>query len=202
MNEFEAQAIGLQIKTQRKRKHFTLDALAKEVELTPGYLSKVERGQNVPSLKNLQKICYALDITVNDLIKADQLPKDDTASFGDEQHSSPTDKNAVLFTKDQRFLIYNYNDVFKLESIFPSESKMKIDILTLSGNGDEYSSSKHRYDEVGIVISGKLEIRIENDVVYEVNPGEAILIHKNTEHTTRKLSEGISSSIWIKILDA
>lgn len=196
MSEVAGAILGEKIKNRRKEKDITLKQLAEDTELSVGYLSKIEHGQNNPTIFNLQKICYALNITINDLI-SEEYP---LAKVEEKPVECSDIKPKALFLgRENHSLIYNYNDVFKLESILSSSSEFKVDILTLGGSGEEYSSSKHRYDELGIITRGVLEIKIDSREKYALKESDAILISKNTEHTIRKLSAEDCTSIWIKI---
>lgn len=180
---------GGKLKTLRKEKQITLKELADLTELSTGYISKIERGLSFPSINNLQKICYVLKITVNDLI---------VEETGQRDFNGIADSGIRVYGKENRNLIYDYNDTFRLESILPGGISPKVDILTLSGDGQEFSSSKHRYDEIGILLSGSLEIRAGEDC-FVPEREEAIFIPKGTEHTIRKLSAEACTSIWIKV---
>ena len=54
--------LGETIRKLRKEKSLTLVSLASMTDLSPGYLSQVERGIAEPSLSSLERIAGALDI--------------------------------------------------------------------------------------------------------------------------------------------
>ena len=54
--------LGNYIRSLRKEKNLTLAALSAATNLSPGYLSQVERGIADPSLSSLRRIASALDI--------------------------------------------------------------------------------------------------------------------------------------------
>ena len=94
----------------------TLAELARKTDLSVGFISKVERGINSLSFNNLQKICYALDITTNELV-------------------TPTDglEEELIIRQDKRKLIYNYSGVIKYESIC-AYTNFALDVMTLDGS--------------------------------------------------------------------
>ncbi|MDE3839357.1 hypothetical protein C0966_08325 [Bacillus methanolicus] len=59
--------VGMQIRKIREEKDMTLEELGKKIDLTKGYLSKLERGEKPINLKNLKRIADALDVDVTDL---------------------------------------------------------------------------------------------------------------------------------------
>ena len=56
--------IGEKIKTKRKELGYSLKTLASLTELTPGFLSQIERDVSEPSITSLRKIADALEVAV------------------------------------------------------------------------------------------------------------------------------------------
>lgn len=50
------------VKTAREAAGLTQEELAKETELTQGYISQIERGERIPSIKTLRKISAVLGV--------------------------------------------------------------------------------------------------------------------------------------------
>jgi transcriptional regulator with XRE-family HTH domain len=59
--------IGKTIRKIREERKMTLEDLAKKLEKSTGYLSKLENGKKPINLENLHKIAAALDVDVVDL---------------------------------------------------------------------------------------------------------------------------------------
>lgn len=191
-----SKTLGITLKKLRLEHGLTLQDMAEKTDLSAGFLSKVERNLSNPSINNLQKICYALNITVNDLA-APVTPADDGDRGDASQHGN---KKTTIFRRAERSLIYNMNDMIKLESIAADCEDIKLDAMTLDGDDAGYMSSKHWYDEIGIISTGKIGIKVEGRDEYVMEKGDAILIPANTEHTVRKLSDEKSISFWIKVV--
>ena len=58
--------IGGRIREIRKQAGLTINQLAETVGIGRVYLSDIERGKNTPSLKTLEAICIALNISLSD----------------------------------------------------------------------------------------------------------------------------------------
>lgn len=56
--------IGCKIKEKRKEMKFSLKMLAEKTDLTPGFLSQIERNLAEPSITSLRKISKALNVAV------------------------------------------------------------------------------------------------------------------------------------------
>jgi len=58
---------GQRVRELRKRKGFSQEALAEKAGLHPTYIGQVERGTKNPSLKSIEKIAKALEVSLPDL---------------------------------------------------------------------------------------------------------------------------------------
>lgn len=62
-----AKRIGKRINTLRTKQDLTLEKLAYENDISKGYLSELEAGKKLPSLKMLEKIADALEVDIKEL---------------------------------------------------------------------------------------------------------------------------------------
>lgn len=63
---FTKEQLGAKIKQIRKNKKITQEKLAEMIDVDFGYISKLEVGQNYPSLQTLNKIAAALDVNISE----------------------------------------------------------------------------------------------------------------------------------------
>ena len=189
-----SELLGTTLRDLRRQHGLTLRDMADRTGLSTGFLSKIERGFSQPSINNLHKICYVLHIAIDDLA----APKE---SGGLSEEEEPEGGGSLLIKKEQRSLIYNLNHMVKLESIFSESARYKLDVLTLTGGKVDYAS-KHRYDEIGIVSQGEMEIQFGTGRTYRMDEGDVLLIPADTEHTVRNLSEDRCVSFWFKLMEA
>lgn len=190
---YVSEQLGETIRDLRRQHGLTLREMAEKTGLSTGFLSKIERGFSQPSINNLHKICYVLHVSIDDLA----APAEEG---GRPERAAASEAPMPLIKKEQRSLIYNVNNVVKLESIFSSSAQYKLDVLTLTGSRVEYAS-KHRYEEIGIVSQGKMEIEFETGHCYQMDVGDVLQIPADTEHTVRSLSEDVCVSFWFKLMD-
>lgn len=193
MNRQVSEQLGDTLRGLRLQHGLTLREMAEKTDLSTGFLSKIERGFSQPSINNLHKICYVLHIAIDDLAAPKQ-------SVGRSEQEETHPLNSQLIKKEQRSLIYSVNNIVKLESILSASSSYKLDVLTLSGGKVEYAS-KHRYEEIGIVSRGQMEIEFETGQVYRLDEGDVLQIPSDTEHTVRNLSEDTCISFWFKLME-
>jgi len=62
-------AIGRQVRVYRTQLGMTIANLARQSDLSPGMLSKIENGQTSPSLTTLQSLAGALNVPVTALFR-------------------------------------------------------------------------------------------------------------------------------------
>lgn len=90
---------GKRLHEQRMSKGWTLEKLASITELTPNYLSAVERGVKKPSLDTFIGLAEALDVSADYLIR-DSSENSSLSVVNDEIHArlsklTPSQRNAV-----------------------------------------------------------------------------------------------------------
>ena len=61
--------LGMRIRYLRNKKHWSQEDLALEAEVNKNYLSDLERGMRNPTIRVLEKIATALEISLEELFK-------------------------------------------------------------------------------------------------------------------------------------
>ncbi|BFL47746.1 XRE family transcriptional regulator [Lactonifactor longoviformis] len=181
--------LGKKLKSLRKEKMLTLQQLSERSGISTGYISKIERGAVNPSVKNIQKLCFVLDITANELMI------DETET---EKISSTNKEKSYILRKEERLPIYGIVNALDFESVFEDSPHFKVNVLTLVSGMREQSYNVHSYDEFGIVAKGKLGLEMD-DGNYELSEGDCIMIRANTKHTITNRSSEECISYWIEI---
>ena len=71
-------SIGARVVDHRRAEGLTLEELAEKVRVTPGTISRLERGVSLPSVKALEKIAETLNTELKDLFdfQMDRTAKD------------------------------------------------------------------------------------------------------------------------------
>lgn len=174
--------LGEKIKHFRKQKGFTIKQLSELTNLSNGFISNIERDLNSPSVSNLQQICKVLDINIVDLIQT----SDDTQSM-------------IVRKEDRQNFFETSDDRVKFELLSPKDKKLTAISIVLEPHSNYGNTSwGHNYEEIGIVIEGCLEIKIENEV-YFLNKGDSIYINKFTPHNYRNSGDTTCISHWFSI---
>ena len=65
--------LGARIKEERKSRGLTQELLAEKLQITPRYLSRLEVGQQSPSIETLVKLAKVLEVELHELFKFGHL---------------------------------------------------------------------------------------------------------------------------------
>lgn len=170
--------LGKKINDARNKEDLTIRELADITSLSIGFISNLERDQTSPTLSNLEIICKALKINLLDLIK----------------EVSEDDKIVVTRKKDREVVYSDENGIKhkKINGYHKSDA-----IVTIMKNKTEFSEAnwKHHKDEVGVVIEGELEIKVEDRII-RLGKGDSIYISKHASHSHRNPSNKESICHW------
>jgi len=174
--------IGVNIKRLREDKQLTLRSFAKNVDISPSFLSQVETGKALPSLDTLKSIANNLGTTVGNLIGEDQ-----------QVGTSPVVRSHERVKLNE---ISNGINLYLLATPDPNK-QMEPLLFKLSDKADSGSSMyKHFGQEFVMVIKGSLEITL-NDAVYVLHKGDSIYFNSSTPHSFKNLLEGETEAIWV-----
>lgn len=188
--ELNQKELGQRIAKIRKEHGLTLRQLSDKTGISAGFLSKIENGACDPSISNVQKICLALHVTVNELTAMKTEPELLSTIYKDRTY---------VLRKAERCLIYGFGDAFRLETLFVGNPAFKVNVMTLMGGPAEQTHCVQVYDNFCMVAKGRLAIAMENGSRYELEEGDSIMIRAEQQHAILNLSDDECVSYWIEI---
>ncbi|MGW7532120.1 helix-turn-helix domain-containing protein [Amycolatopsis sp. NPDC054798] len=157
------QRITRRLRELRLERGLTLDKVAAAADLTPGYLSRVESGQRVPSLGTLVVLARALDVSVADLVAS-------------EERGSPIVKREDAVTYGTRGA--------SLTHLSPPSSGLEATLVSLRNKSVPPRPSRHRGEEWLHVVSGQLELTLAGET-HLLTAGDSAQFPGSTDHTLR-----------------
>lgn len=183
--EIEEMAIGNKLKELRKVRNMTLTQLAEATNLSPAYISNIERNQTSPTVNNLFKISTALGVEIIDIMADTTKEKDD-----------------LVTTKEQRENLFKGNTGIIYESIIGKKYDLSGVCITINENCYEevFSTGHSQYGELGIQAEGSLVIKYGNQESI-LNVGDTIYIPKSMVHGYVKYGEGRCVTYWVHAKD-
>jgi len=174
--------IGVNIKRLREEKRISLRALAKNVNISPGFISQIETGKALPSLDTLKSIANCLSTTVGSLIGENQQPG----------------QSPVLRMDERKHLdrIGSGINIYLLTSPDPNK-QMEPLLFKLNANASSGETMyKHFGQEFVMILKGVMEITL-NDAVYVLRKGDSIYFNSNTPHSFKNVSKEETEAIWV-----
>lgn len=173
--------LGDKIKYFRKSKDITIKQLAEMTNLSSGFISNIERNLNSPSVSNLQQICKVLDLNIVDLIQNEES------------------KSHIVRKAERKNFFKAPDNTACFELVSNQEKHLNLICITLKPNS-QYESTDwgHTFDEIGLVLKGSLEIKVENDV-HIINEGDSIYINKYTPHNYKNGGNDECIVYWFSV---
>ena len=95
--------IGEQVKAVREQSKLTQEKLAERLDVSPQYISDLERGVVGISIATLKKLCCTLHISSDRILFAEK-PKNDITSVTDKLQSLPKKQFDILQDIIDKFL--------------------------------------------------------------------------------------------------
>ncbi|MBU5436637.1 cupin domain-containing protein [Tissierella sp. MSJ-40] len=172
--------VGAKIKSLRQKKGMKIAELAENAELSSSLISQIERNMVTPSIVSLWKIAQSLNVSVG--------------YFFDEENKNSFNP---IVTRDNRKKILASNSNATYELLSPDLNR-KIEFLYITIKKGEYSTKElitHEGEECGIVIKGKLMIKME-DEEYILEEGDSIYFNSTTPHRYINVGDETCISIW------
>lgn len=173
--------LGDRIRGLRKRRKLTLSQLAEQSNLSPGYISQIERSLAYPSIPALVKIASSLGVTVQ--------------WFFSGSLDVPAAERGYVVRAQNRLKI-EYEKGFVDELLTPKMSAQVEMIYCRMPPGSESDEAyTHDGDEVGFVLVGDLDIWI-GDRYFQLAPGDSFSFSSKEPHKYRNPGDVETIVLW------
>lgn len=202
-----APAFGPKIRRARKQVGLTLTELAAQCNISPSFVSQIERDLARPSVATLHRLAVALGLPMSEMLavtrtgsSADSAvlsfptPKQHVSvrsHFGANHESS---QHAKVVRADKRPVILYPGSQIRNEMLSPDLNHalqmMWVVIPPGEGTGDE--GLVHEGEECGVVIQGRVGIWVgpaDAEEYYELGPGDAIYQDSTIPHRSRNIGK-------------
>lgn len=156
--------IGSKIREKRKELGFNLKELAEKTDLTPGFLSQIERNLSEPSITSLRKISKALNVAVFYFLMTD-------------------DEEKAVVRKDERQKLIFPDSHMTYELLSPDLNRQMEMFMGELEPGAKTCEEPlpHPGEEVTYVLKGTMWIRIGDDE-YTLKEGDTIYYFGSVPH--------------------
>jgi transcriptional regulator with XRE-family HTH domain len=156
--------VGSRIRSLRKRKGLSLLALSQQSGLSPNAISRIERGENSPTVSSLRRLANGLDVSVIDLFKEEKTA---TTVFVKGDNRSRTRAAGAT--------------IESLGSGLPEQGLEPIWITIEPGSGSTNDTVTHPGEEFVLCLEGCVEYRVA-DRLYKLEPGDSLFFKAGQPH--------------------
>lgn len=176
-------SVGSKIREHRKAQRLTLVQMAEGCDISPSFLSQIERGQASPSVTTLYTIAATLDIPVAAFFSVPEEPEIT------ENPSQIANDVRVVRKGLRKGLLYPDSGIF-CELLSPDLQRdlqmMWIVMPPGSDSGD--TPFIHEGEECGVILQGKLETTVDGKR-FVLGPGDSIYHDSTLPHSNRVLGD-------------
>ncbi|MDQ3417249.1 MAG: MerR family transcriptional regulator [Acidobacteriota bacterium] len=173
----EPKPLGPKLQRLRARAGFPLVDAAKRAGISTGFLSSVERGQANASVATLQRLAAAYGTTVMDLFQA---PK------GRDRLVRPADRRVLEMHSGVRMEMLSSGATMLQSMLFR--------VAPLSGSDGSYS---HQGEEFIYILSGKLEMWLDELECFVLNEGDGFWFESTLGHRWFNPGKVDAVLLWI-----
>ncbi|EUB99858.1 transcriptional regulator, XRE family [Rhizobium sp. CF080] len=175
-------ALGARIRDLRLGRNLTLADLAASTGISIGTLSQMERDLVSPTVRTLFTLSNALDVSPAWLIDPDH----------DRERDEP-----YIVRADQRQPFIHTEGMRKDLIAPPATGRLKAFYLIIEpGGGSGSVPYVHTGEEIGLVISGVLELRIE-DGVFVLREGDCFSFPSDKPHSFSNIGTAQCTVFWV-----
>jgi transcriptional regulator with XRE-family HTH domain len=165
--------LGATIRSRRKALGRTLQDVAKEAALSQPFLSQIERGQALPSMRSLDRIAHALGTSGISLLTG-----------------SPSGAAVDLIRAgDRASLVQNESDPgSRATALTPANRHLRA--IEFVGGWEEFQDySVHHNDEMVLVLAGSYEADVDGEHI-TLGAGDSVSYPGGTPHRYRLVGDG------------
>ena len=180
----DTNSLGSRIRKYRKARHLNLVRLAESCDISPSFLSQIERDQANPSISTLYTIAETLGVSV-----ADFFSDSSAESALEEPKTSVAEKAQVVRSDRRKVIIYpdkGIRNEFLTPDLYRAIQMMWIVMPPGTDSGD--SPFIHKGEECGVILQGEVETTI-GDKKYRLGPGDSIYHDSTLPHHSRNVGD-------------
>ena len=167
-------SIGKQVRISRKSAGVTLQQLSKQSLLSASMLSKIENGQISASLKTIQLICHALNISITSLFK--QHDKDVEPTFIKSGNGLTIERAGSDESRHYQLLGHNVSGSLKVEPC----------LITVTSRDYDFPDFQHKGVEFIYMLKGKMDYYYGTEI-YHFQKGDSIYFDSDKPHGPKKI---------------
>ena len=169
------------IRTVRRQRGMTLDALAAATGLDKGHLSRLERGHKGPSVASLVQIAEALGVTVSHVLG----------------HSAGRTRVSIVRARDRKPLFApRTRSDSSYESLLSGRAGMEAFVMYPGTAAAGRERVRHGGDELIFVLSGEIELELASRTI-ALAQGDCAHFHGSVDHALRRKGRRAAAALIV-----
>lgn len=175
----EVAALGASIRSARLLKGLKLRDIAEQAACSESLLSKIENGHVTPALATLMRIAQTLQVPVAALF-------------------SPIDHRHIVTRAGQRQVMQLHGPRSCVERLVQPDGGhlLEANLHVLAPGGGSRGTLSHEGEEVGYVVSGRLELKVGQEV-FTLEAGDSFNFRSEIEHAYRNPGDTPARIVWM-----
>lgn len=172
---------GPRLRAMRIRKALSLRAVARAAEVSPAYLSSIERGLATPTVAVLQRIAAAVGTTVLEAFHDD----------GAERASSK-----VVRRSDRKAFV-GFDGVEIEDLVRFAGAILQAEFFTIAPGGGSGGGYRHEGEEVIFVVEGTLLVWLDESERYDLEAGDTLYFRSEQAHRWQNQGSVPTKLLWV-----
>ena len=173
--------LGSTIRRLREERSLSLKEVALRSDLTPSFLSQVERNLTSPSVASLRKVAQAFGVPLTALFQGPPMPE-----------------NHVVRRKDRRQLIHprrQWRD-YLLTPNLTGKLQVILSVIEPGGGSGDEAYAHDSDEECVVILRGRLEFWVGSDW-YLLEEGDSIVFESRIPHRNSNPGPEQAEVLWI-----
>lgn len=205
--------LGSQLKAIRLKTGMSLRELARQIDVSPSFVSQIENGKSQPSVSTLYSLAKLLNVSVDELFEDKQeaaaaapQPRAEAVSVdrGDMSHPSTawqpseySNRISIVHPSHRPRIEMAAGVNWERLAATPERAVnfMKIVYAPGAASTGDGKMVHHEGYEYGYVVQGELEVTI-GDEVFNLHPGESLGFDSSIPHIFRNTGRVDMHGIW------
>ncbi|TCK21916.1 MerR family transcriptional regulator [Pseudonocardia endophytica] len=169
--------IGPRLRKLRQDAGMTLGQAAELAELSPSFLSALERDQTGVSSQSLHRLTHAYGSTVSAVLRSDTT---------ELVQLSPAGKRKVSSVHG-----------FRAEHLINGQTMLDGMLITLEPSSESSGPVTHEGEEIIYILEGVLDVRLGTGQRFKVRAGESLFYPSTIEHEWTNTGSGPTRFLWV-----
>lgn len=185
-----AENLGAALRAAREARGLSLREVARQVEVSPSFVSQVELGKAKPSVGTLYALVSVLGISLNELLGRDpaDAPTPTPAAW-------PRIDAPVVRAGERRRVQMSGVVWERLTADDPLVDFLHVEYSPGSASCPEDDMVRHGGREYGVIVTGRLEVQVGFET-YSLGPGDSIHFDSSTPHRLSNPHEEPCTAVW------